>query len=144
MVAHPDGSRIIFSGEPGASPGQQILAPQLAHEVVISPGLPTPPPSPFRSARLPSGDLKVHYSATNLLETALRNAEVDCVKTKQVRPPVEMLRMTGYTSFAPVTYVILPLKVPELNGSGSATLSFGAYYGPSQSNGRNIHHSADK
>ncbi|XP_029017423.1 vinexin isoform X2 [Betta splendens] len=83
QLAQPTGSRIIFSGEPGAASGQQILTPQLAHEVVISPGLPTPPLSPFGSARLPCGDL----------------------------------------------------KVPELNGSGPATLSFGAYYGPSQSNG---------
>ncbi|XP_067377458.1 vinexin isoform X2 [Channa argus] len=67
-VADSNGSRIIFCGEP---------------EVVISPGLPTPPLSPFYSTRVPSGDS----------------------------------------------------KVSEVNGSGTTTLSFGAYYGPSQSHG---------
>ncbi|XP_059193833.1 vinexin isoform X5 [Centropristis striata] len=60
VVADPDGSRVIFSGEPGVSSGQQILtSPELTHEVVISPGLPTPPLSPFRSAGLPFGESKV-------------------------------------------------------------------------------------
>ncbi|XP_026177349.1 vinexin isoform X2 [Mastacembelus armatus] len=60
LVGDPTGSRITFSGEPGVPSGQQILtSPQLTHEVVISPGLPTPPLSPFRSARLPSGEFKV-------------------------------------------------------------------------------------
>lgn len=60
MVGGPNGSRIIFSREPGGSSGQHILtSPELTHEVVISPGLPTPPLSPFRSARLPSGEVKV-------------------------------------------------------------------------------------
>ncbi|XP_068559581.1 vinexin isoform X3 [Cebidichthys violaceus] len=55
-----NGSRVIFSGEPGVSSGQQILtSPELTHEVVISPGLPTPPLSPFRSAGLPFGEGKV-------------------------------------------------------------------------------------
>ncbi|XP_026198744.1 vinexin isoform X2 [Anabas testudineus] len=84
VIGEPNGSRIIFSGEPGVSSGEEILtSPQLAHEVVISPGLPTPPTSPFRSARLPSVDF----------------------------------------------------KVSEVNGSGPTTLSFGAYYGPSQAHG---------
>ncbi|KAF7660128.1 hypothetical protein LDENG_00288080 [Lucifuga dentata] len=56
----PNGSRIVFSGESEASSGQQFLtSPDLIQEVVISPGLPTPPLSPFRSARLSSGELKV-------------------------------------------------------------------------------------
>ncbi|XP_070689165.1 vinexin isoform X2 [Pempheris klunzingeri] len=80
----PNGSRITFSREPGASSGQQILtSSELTHEVVISPGLPTPPLSPFRSMGLPSAEF----------------------------------------------------KVLEMNGSGPTTLSFGAYYGPSQSHG---------
>ncbi|KAM9361035.1 vinexin isoform 2-T2 [Symphorus nematophorus] len=85
VVGDPNGSQINFSREPGGSSGQQILtSPEMTHEVVvISPGLPTPPLSPFRSARLPSGEF----------------------------------------------------KVSEMNGSGPTTLSFGSYYGPSQSHG---------
>ncbi|XP_030593891.1 vinexin isoform X2 [Archocentrus centrarchus] len=60
VVADPDGSRIIFSGKPGVSSVQQIItSPDLTHEVVISPGLPTPPLSPFHSVRLPTGEMKV-------------------------------------------------------------------------------------
>lgn len=55
-VGDPNGSRIIFSREPGGSSGQQI---ELTHEVVISPGLPTPPLSPFRSTGLPIAEYKV-------------------------------------------------------------------------------------
>ncbi|KAM4616377.1 vinexin isoform 2-T5 [Polymixia lowei] len=84
VLDHLNGSRIGFSGD-GVPPGQQQLltSPELTQEVVISPGLPTPPLSPFRSTRLPSGE---H-------------------------------------------------KVLEVNGSGPTTLSFGSYYGPSQTNG---------
>ncbi|XP_031160941.1 vinexin isoform X8 [Sander lucioperca] len=58
VVGDSNGSRVIFSGEAGSSSGQQILtSPELAHEVVISPGLPTPPLSPFRSAGLPFGEM---------------------------------------------------------------------------------------
>ncbi|XP_029999669.1 vinexin isoform X8 [Sphaeramia orbicularis] len=60
VAGDPDGSRILFSGESRGSSGQQILtSPELTQEVVISPGLPTPPLSPFHSARLPSADAKV-------------------------------------------------------------------------------------
>ncbi|XP_028312846.1 vinexin isoform X2 [Gouania willdenowi] len=60
----PDGSWAVVSGDAGISSHQQILThPELTNEVVISPGLPTPPLSPFRSTRQPSGDLKV--SAVN-------------------------------------------------------------------------------
>ncbi|CAI5650778.1 unnamed protein product [Oreochromis niloticus] len=83
VVADPDGTWIIYSGKPGVSSGQQLItSPDLTHKVIISPGLPTPPLSPFHSARLPSGEM----------------------------------------------------KVSELNGGSPATLSFGSYYGPSQSN----------
>ncbi|XP_041644509.1 vinexin isoform X3 [Cheilinus undulatus] len=60
-VGDQNGSRIIFSGEPGGSSDQQqiLTSPELTHEVVISPGLPTPPLSPYRSARLPYTDGKV-------------------------------------------------------------------------------------
>ncbi|XP_040898533.1 vinexin isoform X4 [Toxotes jaculatrix] len=84
VVGDPNGSRIILSREPRVSSGQQMLtSPEMTHEVVISPGLPTPPLSPYRSARLPSGEF----------------------------------------------------KIPAVNGSGPTTLSFGSYYGPSQSHG---------
>ncbi|XP_073322127.1 vinexin isoform X2 [Pagrus major] len=84
VVGDQNGSRIVFSGEPDGSSGQQILtSPELTHEVVISPGLPTPPLSPFRSTRQPYGEF----------------------------------------------------KVSEVNGSGPTSLSFGSYYGPSQTHG---------
>ncbi|XP_078141299.1 vinexin isoform X2 [Centroberyx gerrardi] len=60
VVDHPNGSQIVFSGDGVPSDQQQFLtSPELIQEVVISPGLPTPPLSPFRSSRLPSGELKV-------------------------------------------------------------------------------------
>ncbi|KAL7391850.1 hypothetical protein ABVT39_015761 [Epinephelus coioides] len=84
VAGDPNGSRVVLSREPGVSSGQQILtSPELTHEVVISPGLPTPPLSPFRSSRQPFGEV----------------------------------------------------KVSEVNGGGPTTLSFGSYYGPSQSHG---------
>ncbi|KAM3611231.1 uncharacterized protein V6R79_015300 [Siganus canaliculatus] len=58
-AGNPHGSRIIFS-ESGGSSGQQILtSPELTHEVIISPGLPTPPLSPYRSTGPQFGDYKV-------------------------------------------------------------------------------------
>ncbi|XP_077418479.1 vinexin isoform X5 [Vanacampus margaritifer] len=46
-----------FSREPGGPSGQHIITSlDLTKEVVISPGLPTPPLSPLRSARFPSGE----------------------------------------------------------------------------------------
>ncbi|XP_056447608.1 vinexin isoform X2 [Gadus chalcogrammus] len=56
-VDHSDGSQTRYSGDGGSSGHQQQLltSPEL---VVISPGLPTPPLSPFRSARQPSGEHK--------------------------------------------------------------------------------------
>ncbi|XP_053727524.1 vinexin isoform X5 [Synchiropus splendidus] len=78
---NPNDSRIVFSMEP---PVQQVLSTaEMTQEVVISPGLPTPPLSPFRSARMKSGD----FQGT------------------------------------------------EVNGGPQARLSFGSYYGPSQSHG---------
>ncbi|XP_054629191.1 vinexin isoform X2 [Dunckerocampus dactyliophorus] len=48
-----------FSMKPGGPSGQHILtSPDLTQEVVISPGLPTPPLSPFRSARVAPGEFK--------------------------------------------------------------------------------------
>ncbi|XP_028269239.1 vinexin isoform X2 [Parambassis ranga] len=60
VLGDPNGSWITFPGEPGVSSGQHILtSPDLTHEVVICPGLPTPPLSPYHSARMPSGEFKV-------------------------------------------------------------------------------------
>lgn len=60
VVRDPNGSQMIFTEGPGSSSFQELLSsPELAHEVVISPGLPTPPLSPFRSAGLPYGEVKV-------------------------------------------------------------------------------------
>ncbi|KAM4746273.1 vinexin isoform 2-T3 [Anableps anableps] len=82
VAGHPNGSQSHLSGKPEVFPSQHILtSPE--HVVVISPGLPTPPLSPFRS--------------------------------------------TGPTSGV--------VKGSELNGGGPVTLSFGSYYGPSQSQG---------
>lgn len=64
VVADPDGTRIIYSGKPGVSSDQQLItSPDLTLKVIISPGLPTPPLSPFHSARLPSGEMKVSNNA---------------------------------------------------------------------------------
>ncbi|XP_037537050.1 vinexin [Nematolebias whitei] len=53
------GSQITFSGEPDVSSRHPSLkSPELSYEVVISPGLPTPPLSPFHTTRLPSGAVK--------------------------------------------------------------------------------------
>ncbi|XP_013867566.1 vinexin isoform X2 [Austrofundulus limnaeus] len=53
------GSQIAFSGEPEVPSGQRSLSsPDRAYEVVISPGLPTPPLSPFHTSRLPSAAVK--------------------------------------------------------------------------------------
>ncbi|KAM4579045.1 vinexin isoform 2-T3 [Fundulus diaphanus] len=80
VAAHPNGSQAHLSGKPEVSSSQHILnSPEQV--VVISPGLPTPPLSPFCSR-------------------------------------------------GPTPGVV---KGSELNGGGPATLSFGSYYGPSQS-----------
>ncbi|XP_077600466.1 vinexin-like isoform X2 [Stigmatopora nigra] len=49
-----------FPREPGGPSGRHIItSPDMTQEVVISPGLPTPPLSPFRAlARLPSAEVK--------------------------------------------------------------------------------------
>ncbi|XP_028851740.1 vinexin isoform X2 [Denticeps clupeoides] len=61
--SHLNGSKIVFSDErpPGASQEHQIFTgPDLTHDVVvISPGLPTPPLSPFRTAKMPTTMEKV-------------------------------------------------------------------------------------
>ncbi|KAM6953963.1 vinexin [Aplochiton taeniatus] len=87
VLGHTNGSPTVFSGD-GAPSSQRIQQQptselSLIQEVVISPGLPTPPLSPYRTARLPSGE---H-------------------------------------------------KVSETNGGSPTSLSFGSYYGPSQSYG---------
>ncbi|XP_019740704.1 vinexin isoform X3 [Hippocampus comes] len=48
-----------FPREPGGPSTQHIItSPDLTKEVVISPGLPTPPLSPLRSSRFPSGEFR--------------------------------------------------------------------------------------
>lgn len=69
VVSGPNGSRAFSSEEPGGSSHLQILtSPELVHEVVISPGLPTPPLSPFRSARVSSSGVKVRLSCFHLAQ----------------------------------------------------------------------------
>ncbi|KAL0979420.1 hypothetical protein UPYG_G00184840 [Umbra pygmaea] len=55
VLDHLNGSRIIFSDVgPSSSQQHHLPTPDLTQEVVvITPGLPTPPLSPFRSPRLP-------------------------------------------------------------------------------------------
>lgn len=93
VVGEPNGSRIVFPDDPGVSSGQHILtSPVMTHEVVISPGLPTPPLSPFRSARLLSGESKVLYT----LKLCLQKDDVERVEfSKQVCPLVEGEGITG-------------------------------------------------
>ncbi|XP_046871972.1 vinexin isoform X1 [Hypomesus transpacificus] len=64
VLDHINGSRIVFSGDLAPPSLQQppTDTPDLTQEVVISPGLPTPPLSPYRNTRLPSGDYKVSES----------------------------------------------------------------------------------
>ncbi|XP_014838971.1 PREDICTED: vinexin-like isoform X1 [Poecilia mexicana] len=57
VAGHPNGSQSYLSGKPDISSSQHILtSPE--HVVVISPGLPTPPQSPFHSTGLTSGSVK--------------------------------------------------------------------------------------
>lgn len=54
---HLNGSRIVFSDEalPGSGSRQHFMAPDMTQEVVvISPGLPTPPSSPFHNSSAPA------------------------------------------------------------------------------------------
>lgn len=94
VVSNPNGSRIISSEEPGGSSRQQILTPpELAHEVVISPGLPTPPLSPFGSARMSYGGVKVCTEAGYTLH------EVEGTElSKQVLLPVDKICNTSFRS----------------------------------------------
>ncbi|XP_023199294.1 vinexin-like isoform X4 [Xiphophorus maculatus] len=57
VAGHPNGSQSYLSGKLDISSSQHILtSPE--HVVVISPGLPSPPLSPFRSTGLTSGAVK--------------------------------------------------------------------------------------
>ncbi|KAJ8378057.1 hypothetical protein AAFF_G00248520 [Aldrovandia affinis] len=62
ILAHPNGSRIVFSDDDGGGDHQYCPAPGLTEEevVVICPGLPTPPLSPYRtlSPRPPHAEQK--------------------------------------------------------------------------------------
>lgn len=67
------GSQIAFSGEPEVSPSQRSLnSPDRAYEVVISPGLPTPPLSPFHTTRLPPAAVKVSLILQSATEAEQR------------------------------------------------------------------------
>lgn len=100
VVSEPNGSQIIFSGEPGGSSRQQILtSPELTHEVVISPGLPTPPLSPFRASGLPYGEVKVCTEAgwTTMLRWSAWNSVNKCSSlwkndaSQAILPALDML-----------------------------------------------------
>ncbi|XP_024131557.1 vinexin isoform X2 [Oryzias melastigma] len=79
VLGRLNGSGPVFSGEPGISSKQHVLtSPELTHEVVISPGLPASPLSPY------------------------------------ARKTIE------------------EVKGSEMNGGGPSALSFGSYYGPSE------------
>uniref|UniRef100_A0A8C7Z544 Sorbin and SH3 domain containing 3 n=1 Tax=Oryzias sinensis TaxID=183150 RepID=A0A8C7Z544_9TELE len=83
VVGRLNGSGIVFSGKPGVSSNQHVLtSPELTHEVVISPGLPTCPLNPS-------------------------------------------MRKMGEE-----------VKGSEMNGGGPSALSFGSYYGPSDTQSR--------
>ncbi|XP_052459464.1 vinexin-like isoform X1 [Carassius gibelio] len=65
---HLNGSRIIFSDEalPGSGSRQHFMAPDVTQEVVvISPGLPTPPSSPFHNSSAPAASQHKQVSEVN-------------------------------------------------------------------------------
>uniref|UniRef100_A0A9J8A3K3 Sorbin and SH3 domain containing 3 n=1 Tax=Cyprinus carpio carpio TaxID=630221 RepID=A0A9J8A3K3_CYPCA len=65
---HLNGSRIIFSDEalPGSGSRQQFMTPDMTQEVVvISPGLPTPPSSPFHNSSAPASSQHKQVAEVN-------------------------------------------------------------------------------
>ncbi|XP_026125599.1 vinexin-like isoform X4 [Carassius auratus] len=65
---HLNGSRIIFSDEalPGSGSRQHFMAPDMTQEVVvISPGLPTPPSSPFHISSAPASSQHKQVAEVN-------------------------------------------------------------------------------
>uniref|UniRef100_A0A8C1WDN7 Sorbin and SH3 domain containing 3 n=1 Tax=Cyprinus carpio TaxID=7962 RepID=A0A8C1WDN7_CYPCA len=65
---HLNGSRIIFSDEalPGSGSRQHFMTPDMTQEVVvISPGLPTPPSSPFHNSSAPASSQHKQVAEVN-------------------------------------------------------------------------------
>ncbi|XP_035022216.1 vinexin isoform X2 [Hippoglossus stenolepis] len=124
VVGDPNGSRLIYSGEAGFSSGQQILtSPEMTHEVVISPGLPTPPLSPFRSARLPSGEFKVSevngsgptalsfgsYYGPSQLHGGLSNGDHGSATLPRSWTPTREERLIKFSGIGPVDETGMPI-----------------------------------
>ncbi|XP_044052101.1 vinexin isoform X4 [Siniperca chuatsi] len=124
VVGDPNGSQITFSREPGVSSGQQILtSPELTHEVVISPGLPTPPLSPFRSAGLPFGEFKVSevngsgpttlsfgsYYGPSQLHGGLSNGVQSSATLPRSWTPTKEERLIKFSGIGPVDETGMPI-----------------------------------
>ncbi|XP_041793757.1 vinexin isoform X2 [Chelmon rostratus] len=118
----PNGSRMIFSREPGASSGQQ-MHPELTHEVVISPGLPTPPLSPYRSTGLPFGEYKVSevngsgptalsfgsYYGPSQLHGGLSNGVQSSATLPRSWAPTREERLIKFSGIGPVDETGMPI-----------------------------------
>ncbi|KAK5932876.1 hypothetical protein CgunFtcFv8_004548 [Champsocephalus gunnari] len=125
VVGDPNGSRVIFSGDDGVSSGQQILtSPVMTHEVVvISPGLPTPPLSPFRSMGLSSGEFKVSevngngptnlsfgsYYGPNQGQDGLSNGVQGLTTLPRSRTPTREERLIKFSGIGPVDETGMPI-----------------------------------
>ncbi|XP_060928196.1 vinexin isoform X3 [Limanda limanda] len=124
VVGDPNGSRLIYSGQAGFSSGQQILtSPEMTHEVVISPGLPTPPLSPFSSARLPSGEFKVSevngsgptvlsfgsYYGPSQLHGGLSNGDHGSATLPRSWTPTREERLIKFSGIGPVDETGMPI-----------------------------------
>ncbi|XP_062238472.1 vinexin isoform X2 [Platichthys flesus] len=124
VVGDPNGSRLIYSREAGFSSGQQILtSPEMTHEVVISPGLPTPPLSPFSSARLPSGEFKVSevngsgptvlsfgsYYGPSQLHGGLSNGDHGSSTLPRSWTPTREERLIKFSGIGPVDETGMPI-----------------------------------
>ncbi|XP_053277163.1 vinexin isoform X3 [Pleuronectes platessa] len=124
VVGDPNGSRLIYSGEAGFSSGQQILtSPEMTHEVVISPGLPTPPLSPFSSARQPSGEFKVSevngsgptvlsfgsYYGPSQLHGGLSNGDHGSATLPRSWTPTREERLIKFSGIGPVDETGMPI-----------------------------------
>ncbi|XP_045890466.1 vinexin isoform X2 [Micropterus dolomieu] len=124
VVADPNGSQITFSREPGVSSGQQIItSPELTHEVIISPGLPTPPLSPFRSTGLALGEFKVSemngsgpttlsfgsYYGPSQLHGGLSNGVQSSATLPRSWTPTKEERLIKFSGIGPVDETGMPI-----------------------------------
>ncbi|XP_034397789.1 vinexin isoform X3 [Cyclopterus lumpus] len=124
VVGDTNGSRVIFTEEPGVSSGQQILrSPELTHEVVISPGLPTPPLSPFRSTGLPFGEYKLSdvngsgpttlsfgsYYGPSQLHGGLSNGDQGSSTLSRSWTPTREERLIKFSGIGPVDETGMPI-----------------------------------